>query len=322
MPHVSDGCFPTQLPIVRFFWGNFYGIEISSFSLRYTCLASLLTAPEKQRDNTTGSTSKTIHINEMHAHAVFAAQAFFIPFSSSRKGAANDGKTCTMIRSNGAGVSRPPSSSSVIVATRAASGGEASSSSSYSSSSSTLSPKQKQANGGMQRDTQSAAIEVLQNMGKENPWSVGTYHSKRATHKVNELGDIIGEDDAPENILQQPGWDDAGKLRFCISTVALELDIPEADVGAKMQQLFTLAPGLQRRVGDVKVADIVRMVASLPDVAAAFLKLRTILPNADLVGLWLMGVLRHTVETSFLSPVLYYGHLTSLICLLCHSAVE
>ena len=115
-----------------------------------------------------------------------------------------------------------------------------------------------------------------------NPWSVNTYHSKRATHKVNELGDIIGEDEAPENILEQPGWDAAGKLRFCISTVAVELDMSEKEVEEKMDQLFTLAPGIQRRVGEVKTADIVRMVASLPDVAAAFLKLRNILPAADL----------------------------------------
>jgi hypothetical protein len=48
-------------------------------------------------------------------------------------------------------------------------------------------------------------------------------------------------------------------LRFCVGAVAAELGLPEADVGRKMQQLFTLAPGLERRVGEVKVADIVRM---------------------------------------------------------------
>ena len=48
-------------------------------------------------------------------------------------------------------------------------------------------------------NVQNDAIALLSGM-KENPFSVGTYHSKRATHKVNELGDIIGEDEAPENI--------------------------------------------------------------------------------------------------------------------------
>lgn len=117
---------------------------------------------------------------------------------------------------------------------------------------------------------------------KENPWNVGTYHSKRATHKVNELGDIIGEDEDPANILSQPGWDDAGKLRFCVATVANELSLSEDEVSEKLAQLFQLAPGIERRVGDVKIADIVRMVASLPDVVQAFVKLREILPNADL----------------------------------------
>lgn len=100
--------------------------------------------------------------------------------------------------------------------------------------------------------------------------------------QVNELGDIIGEDSDPANILEQPGWDAAGKLRFCNMTVAAELELTEEEVAEKMDQLFTLAPGIRRRVGEVKVADIVRMVASLPDVTAAFVKLRSILPGADL----------------------------------------
>ena len=64
---------------------------------------------------------------------------------------------------------------------------------------------------------------------QDNPWSVNTYHSKRASHKVNDLGDIIGEDEAPENILEQPGWGSLDKLRFCVATDAAELDMPEAD---------------------------------------------------------------------------------------------
>ena len=130
-------------------------------------------------------------------------------------------------------------------------------------------------------NVQNDAIALLSGM-KENPFSVGTYHSKRATHRVNELGDIIGEDEAPENILPQPGWVDAGKLRFCVATVAAELAVSEAEVSAKLQQLFQLAPGIERRVGEIKIADLVRMVASLPDVVAAFVCLREILPGADL----------------------------------------
>ena len=130
-------------------------------------------------------------------------------------------------------------------------------------------------------NVQNDAIALLSGM-KENPFSVGTYHSKRATHKVNELGDIIGEDEAPENILEQPGWDSDGKLRFCVATVSAELAMPEAEVSAKLQQLFQLAPGIKRRVGEVKTADLVRMVASIPDVVAAFVRLREILPGADL----------------------------------------
>ena len=116
--------------------------------------------------------------------------------------------------------------------------------------------------------SQTAAIDLL-SKSADNPWSVNTYHSKRAAHRVNELGDIIGEDDAPENILNQPGWDDAGKLRFCVATVADELGVSREDVEGKMRQLFKLVPGIERRVGEVKTADIVRMVASLNDVVKA-----------------------------------------------------
>ena len=129
--------------------------------------------------------------------------------------------------------------------------------------------------------SQTAAIDLL-SKSADNPWSVNTYHSKRAAHRVNELGDIVGEDDAPENILQQPGWDDAGKLRFCVATVADELGVSREDVEEKMRQLFKLVPGIERRVGEVKTADIVRMVASLNDVVKAFTRLRQMLPTADL----------------------------------------
>jgi hypothetical protein len=127
---------------------------------------------------------------------------------------------------------------------------------------------------------QNDAISLLG--GMQSNWTFGTYHSKRATHKVNELGDIIGEHECPENISEQPGWDDAGKLKFCVATVAQELNLSEPEVSEKLKQLFTLAPGMERRVGDVKIAHVVRMVASLPDVVQAFVHLRTILPNADL----------------------------------------
>ena len=70
-----------------------------------------------------------------------------------------------------------------VVATRAASGGEAA-----SSSSSPASP-QKQIIKGAGREqkpgfSQNKAIKLLGDM-EDNPWSVNTYHSKRATHKVN-----------------------------------------------------------------------------------------------------------------------------------------
>ena len=161
-------------------------------------------------------------------------------------------------------------------AARASSGSEAGSSSASDAGARSESTGREQRPG----FSQNKAISLLSEM-QENPWSVNTYHSKRASHKVNDLGDIIGEDEAPENILEQPGWDDAGKLRFCVATVAAELDMPEADVDEKLQQLFRLAPGIERRVGEVKVADIVRMVASL-DVVAAFVRLREIFPGADL----------------------------------------
>ena len=38
--------------------------------------------------------------------------------------------------------------------------------------------------------SQTAAIDLL-SKSAENPWSVNTYHSKRAAHRVNELGDIV-----------------------------------------------------------------------------------------------------------------------------------
>jgi len=115
-------------------------------------------------------------------------------------------------------------------------------------------------------------------------WNVGEYASKRREHLVTELGDIIGEEDALENIAEQPGWDEEGKMRFCVRVVADELGLGEAECGARLGRLFTLAPGLERRVLDreVRMADIVRMAANVPDIALAFVRLKEILPEADL----------------------------------------
>ena len=97
---------------------------------------------------------------------------------------------------------------------RASSGNEAGPSSSSPSESPASSSDGGGGGGGQQQQqqreqkpgfSQTAAIDILGTMS-DNPWSVNTYHSKRAAHKVNQLGDIVGEDAAPENILEQPGW--------------------------------------------------------------------------------------------------------------------
>lgn len=130
------------------------------------------------------------------------------------------------------------------------------------------------------RTTQDAIAE-LQKMSAGS-WNIGEYRSKRKEHLTNELGDIVGEDEAAENISEQPGWDSAGKLRFCVMSVADELGMDEEEVGKKFVQLFTLIPGLDARMGDVKVADLVRLVANVPDVALALVRLRDIMPEANL----------------------------------------
>jgi len=130
------------------------------------------------------------------------------------------------------------------------------------------------------RTTQDAIAE-LQKMSAGS-WNIGEYRSKRKKHLTNDLGDIIGEAEAAENISEQPGWDSAGKLRFCVMSVADELGMDEEEVGKKFVQLFTLIPGLDARMGDVKIADLVRLVANVPDVALALVRLRDIMPEANL----------------------------------------
>jgi len=125
------------------------------------------------------------------------------------------------------------------------------------------------------------AIGALRELA-DGTWNVGTYKSKRKAHLVNELGDIVGEEEASENISEQPGWDDAGKMRFCVMTVSDELGIDEDEVGKRLAQLFTLVPGLEGRMGDIRIADVTRLAARVPDVALAMIRLKDILPEANL----------------------------------------
>ena len=126
------------------------------------------------------------------------------------------------------------------------------------------------------------AIDALRSKA-ENPWSVNVYHSKRKEHKTNELGDIVSEEaNDGSNILEQPGWDADGKLRFSIMIISEELGLTEKQVEDRVGQLFTLIPGLKTKVGIMKTADLVRISASIPDVYKSLVALKDVFPGADL----------------------------------------
>ncbi len=112
---------------------------------------------------------------------------------------------------------------------------------------------------------------------------MNVYHSKRREHKTDELGDILSEEaNDGDNILEQPGWDAQGKLRFSIMVMSEELGLSEKQVEERVGQLFTLIPGLKTKVGIMKTADLVRISASIPDVYKSLVALKEVFPDADL----------------------------------------
>jgi len=117
------------------------------------------------------------------------------------------------------------------------------------------------------------------------PWTVNTYHSKRKQHITNKLGDIVGEDENWDNILDPIGWDDDGKMKFAVMVVSDELEISEEEVQKKLDALLALVPGLRTRLSDIKVADLARLLARVPDVGAKMVALKSILPECDLAKL-------------------------------------
>lgn len=125
------------------------------------------------------------------------------------------------------------------------------------------------------------AIDALRELAGD-AWSVGRYESKRRKHLTTELGDIVGEEASRENIAEQPGWNAEGKVRYCVMTVMDELGLTEEEVEERLGNLFALVPGLEQRMGEVKIADIVRLAARVPDVATKMIRLRNLLPDADL----------------------------------------
>ena len=133
-----------------------------------------------------------------------------------------------------------------------------------------------------ERYSNDKAIEALSS-NKENAWSVNVYHSKRKEHKTDELGDILSEEaNGGDNILEQPGWDAQGKLRFSIMVMSEELGLSEKQVEERVGQLFTLIPGLKTKVGIMKTADLVRISARIPDVYKSLVALKEVFPDADL----------------------------------------
>ena len=133
-----------------------------------------------------------------------------------------------------------------------------------------------------ERYSNEKAIDALSS-NAENAWSVNVYHSKRREHKTNELDDILSEEaNDGDNILEQPGWDARGKLRFSIMVMSEELGLSEKQVEERVGQLFTLIPGLKTKVGIMKTADLVRISASIPDVYKSLVALKEVFPDADL----------------------------------------
>ena len=77
-----------------------------------------------------------------------------------------------------------------------------------------------------------------------------------------------------DNLVALPGWDAAGKERLAATIVSKELGVEPALVMERMQQLKVLLPGLASRLGTMRTADVARLAASVPDVAARLVRLR------------------------------------------------
>lgn len=131
------------------------------------------------------------------------------------------------------------------------------------------------------RGSNEDAIDALRELAGD-AWSVNRYESKRKEHRTTELGDIVDESASRDNIAEHPGWTAAAKLRLCAEAVADELEMREDEVGERLGTLFALVPGLERRVGEVLTADIVRLAASVEDVAMKIIRMRDLLPEANL----------------------------------------
>ena len=113
--------------------------------------------------------------------------------------------------------------------------------------------------------------------GRETPWTIGEYITKRKTRETGSLGQILDGE-----LLDPEGWNEDSKMRLAIDCVARELQVDEAHVRHKLELLQKLVPDLKPKLKTMKAGDMARLATTCEQIPQKMLTLREIFPRANL----------------------------------------
>ena len=125
---------------------------------------------------------------------------------------------------------------------------------------------------------------------------------RRPVHRTDAIGGIPEE--TMDNLVDPPSWDavsavaglrrrralltrrhlsafQSGKLRLAVTIVARDLRLDPATVYSRLDSLRVLIPDLGARMSTMRAGDLARLAASVTDVAAALIRLRSVFPRAN-----------------------------------------
>ena len=124
---------------------------------------------------------------------------------------------------------------------------------------------------------------------------------RRPVHRTDAIGGIPEE--SMDNLVDPPSWDavravaglrgrwppltrrmpafQSGKLRLAVTIVARDLRLDPSTVYSRLDSLRVLIPDLGARMSTMRAGDLARLAASVTDVAAALIRLRSVFPRAN-----------------------------------------
>ncbi|KAF8072727.1 hypothetical protein HT031_000387 [Scenedesmus sp. PABB004] len=125
------------------------------------------------------------------------------------------------------------------------------------------------------------AARFLSAAGGDQPWSIGSYHTKKLARPTDSLGNFVRSGDGADTADLFSG---EAKLLLAVRVVARDAGVAEGELLGRVQALAAVLPDIDG-LAALRPGDVARLTQRVDDVAAKLLALRQAFPRADVARL-------------------------------------